>query len=59
MSEMAIEQRLRRYTATRKSGVVASGVEMQGMFKDLEQRQQLLEWFKESMLNKAGQVNCT
>lgn len=57
MSETAIEQRLRRYTATKKSGQVSSGTEMQAMFRDLDQRQQLIQWFKEGMLNKAGAAN--
>ena len=54
LSESAIEQRLRRYTATKKSGHVKSGEDMQKMWKDLDQRQALLQMFKDNNLNTAG-----
>lgn len=57
MSESAIEQRLRRFTATKKSGRVKSGEDVQNMFKDLDQRPRLMEMFKEANLNKAGYIS--
>lgn len=54
LSDNAIEQRLRRWTATKKSGLVSSGEDAQKMFKDLEQRPALINMYKESGLNKVG-----
>ena len=53
-SEAAIEQRLRRWTSTKKSGKISSGKEIQDMFQNLETRPDLVALFKECKLNKAG-----
>ena len=58
MSESAIEQRLRRFCAVKKSGVCEAGEEALKMFKDLEKRKELTEMFKQVNLSKAGGCAC-
>lgn len=52
MSEAAVEQRLRRFCAVKKSGKVKSGSEIKDQFDDLDRRQELIQLFKECRLNK-------
>ena len=52
LTESAIEQRLRRFTELKRSGVCKGGDELRRMFK--EDRSTLVELFKQCNLNKAG-----
>lgn len=53
ISEAAIEQRLRRFTAVKKNGKVKSGSDIKERFDDLDRRQELIDMYKECNLDKA------
>lgn len=52
LSDGAIEQRLRRWTALKKSGKILSGQEVKDMFDDVTKRAELIQLFKDSKLSK-------
>ena len=52
LSQAAIEQRLRRFCAVRKSGKTLCGPEVKEHFDDLSKREELIEMWKDVKLNK-------
>lgn len=52
LSDAAVEQRLRRFCAVKKSGKCKAGKDIKERFDDLDQRPELLDLFKQCDLNK-------